>query len=69
MRFTQVTVKQETIQLQLTATAPTASCPGCALLSSAVHSRYQRHATDLPWGPLAVRMQLFVRKFVCCNPD
>jgi transposase len=69
MRFTQVTVEQDTIQLQLTATAPTASCPGCALPSSAVHSRYQRHLTDLPWGLLAVRMQLFVRKFVCRNPN
>lgn len=69
MRFTQVTVEQDTIQLQLTATAPTASCPGCALPSSAVHSRYQRHLTDLPWGPLAVHMQLFVRKFVCRNPN
>jgi transposase len=69
VRFTQVTVEQETIHLQLTATAPTATCPGCARPSSAVHSRYQRHVTDLSWGPLAVRMQLFVRKFVCRNPN
>ena len=69
VRFTQVTVEQDTIHLQLTATAPTASCPDCARPSSAVHSHYQRHVTDLPWGPLAVRMQLFVRKFVCRNPN
>jgi transposase len=69
VRFTQVTVEQDTIYLQLAATAPTASCPGCARPSSAVHSRYQRHVTDLPCGPLAVRMQLFVRKFVCRNPN
>jgi len=37
--------------------------------SSAVHSRYQRHLTDLPWGPLAVRLQLLVRKFVCRQPS
>jgi hypothetical protein len=36
--------------------------------SSSVHSRYQRHPTDLPWGSLAVRIQLTVRKFVCRNP-
>jgi transposase len=33
--------------------------------SSAIHSRYQRHPTDLPWGTRAVRLQLTVRKFVC----
>jgi hypothetical protein len=32
-----------------------------------VHSRYQRHLTDLPWGPLSVRIRLTVRKFVCRN--
>jgi transposase len=32
-----------------------------------VHSRYQRHLTDLPWGTRPVRLQLTVRKFVCRN--
>jgi transposase len=32
-----------------------------------VHSRYQRHLTDLPWGTRAVRIQLTVRKFLCRN--
>ena len=35
--------------------------------SSSVHSRYQRHLTDLPWGTRAVRIQLTVRKFLCRN--
>ena len=60
-----VTVEQETLHLRLTTTAPTACCPLCAVPSSAVHSRYQRHLADLPWGPLAVRLHLTVRKFVC----
>jgi zinc-finger of transposase IS204/IS1001/IS1096/IS1165 len=60
-----VTVEQETRHLRLTTTAPTACCPLCAALSSAVHSRYQRHLADLPWGPLAVRLHLAVRKFMC----
>jgi transposase len=30
-----------------------------------VHSHYQRRLADLPWGALAVRLQLLVRKFVC----
>jgi transposase len=36
--------------------------------SSSVHSRYQRHLTDLPWGARLVRLQLTVRKFVCRQP-
>ena len=51
------------MRLQLTATAPTAACPCCAVPSSSIHSRYQRHLTDLPWGTRAVRIQLTVRKF------
>jgi transposase len=60
-----VTVEPETLQLQLTTTAPSACCPLCAMPSTRVHSRYQRHLTDLPWGSLSVRIRLTVRKFVC----
>jgi transposase len=67
-RLTKVTVEQETVQLQLTATAPSAACPRCAVSSSVVHSRYQRHLTDLSWGTRAVHLQLTVRKFICRNP-
>jgi transposase len=60
-----VTVEPETLQLQLTTTAPSACCPLCAVPSTRVHSRYQRHLTDLPWGSLSVRIRLTVRTFVC----
>jgi transposase len=63
----QVTVEQDTVWLELTATAPQARCPCCAVPSSSVHSHYQRHLTDLPWGTRVVRIQLTVRKFVCRN--
>src|SRR5262249_15873825 len=36
--------------------------------SSSIHSHYQRHLTDLPWGTRAVHLQLTVRKFLCRNP-
>ena len=68
MRLTHVFVDQDTVQLQLTTTAPSASCPSCAVPSSAVHSRYQRHLTDLPWGIRTGRLQLTVRKFLGRNP-
>ena len=60
-----VTVEPETLQLQLMTTAPSACCPLCAVPSTTVHSRYQRHLTDLPWGSLSVHIRLTVRKFVC----
>jgi transposase len=68
IRLTEVTVEQAAVQLQLTATAPTAACPRCAVSSSTIHSRYQRYLTDLPWGTCTVRLQLRVRKFMCQNP-
>ena len=67
VHLTSVTVEQASVRLHLTATAPTAPCPGCAVASSAVHSRYQRHLTDLPWGTRAVHLRLTVRKFRCRN--
>jgi transposase len=69
VNFIKVTVAHDYVLLQLRATAPTASCPRCAVPSSSVHSRYHRHLTDLPWGLRLVRIQLTVRKFVCRNPS
>jgi transposase len=67
VRLAKITVEQDTVRLQLTATAPHACCPYCTVPSSSVHSRYQRHLTDLPWGVRPVRIRLTVRKFVCRN--
>jgi transposase len=63
-----MSMEPEYVCLQVTTTAPAAGCPRCAVPSSAIHSRYQRHLTDLPWGTRPVRLQLTVRKFVCRNP-
>src|SRR5262245_26203683 len=63
--LTEVIVEDHSAQVQLTAIAPTALCPDRAMPSSSVHSHYQRRLADLPWGSLAVRMQLLVRQFVC----
>jgi hypothetical protein len=48
--LTKVTVEQVPVRLQLTATAPAMCCPGCAVLSSFIHSRYRRHLTGPPLG-------------------
>jgi hypothetical protein len=67
VRLTGMTIEPEYVLLQVTTTAPAARCPRCAVPSSTVHSRYQRHLTDLPWGTRPVRLQLTVRKFICRN--
>src|SRR2546430_17560751 len=67
VHLTALTIEQESVVLQLTATTPTAACPCCTVPSSSVHSRYGRHVTDLPWGALAVRIHVMVRKFLCRN--
>jgi transposase len=65
--LTEVSVENESVWLRLTATAPTAACPCCAVPSPSVHSCYQRRLTDLPWGTRAAHIQLIVRKFFCRN--
>jgi transposase len=65
LRLTEVTVAPTDVCLQLATTAAAACCPRCAVPSSSVHSRYQRHLTDLPWGTRPVHIQLTGRKFIC----
>jgi hypothetical protein len=48
VRLTRMTIETEYVVLQLMTTAPAAGCPRCAVLSSSVHSRYQRHLMELP---------------------
>ena len=44
-------------------------CPSCGVLSSAVHSRYDRRPDDLPSLGQAVRLCIQVRRFYCRHPD
>jgi transposase len=67
IRLLDISIEDASVRLQLAGTAPTAACPCCAVSSSSVHSRYQRHLMDLPWGTRAIWIQLTVRKFRCRN--
>ena len=51
----------------MTSTQQVVPCPGCAVFTPRVHSRYTRTLADLPWGVARVRWQLRVRKFICTN--
>jgi hypothetical protein len=44
-------------------------CPNCRTGSTTVHSRYRRHAADLPASGRAVRLRLVIRRFYCRPPD
>jgi hypothetical protein len=55
------------VTLYVTSTQQVVPCPGCAVFTPRVHSRYTRTFADLPWGVARVRGQLRVRKFVCAN--
>src|SRR5262245_54482269 len=67
VRLTGLTMEASKVVLHVTTTTVAAGCPRCAVPSSSVHGRYQRHLTDLPWGTRPVSLQLTVRKFVCRN--
>ena len=58
-----VTDQQATIHP--TSTHPNTHCPSCHTISSSLHSRYERLATDLPWSGIPVLLRLAVRRFRC----
>jgi transposase len=55
------------VTLYVTSTQQVVPCPGGAVFTPRVHSRYTRTLADLPWGVARVRWQLRVRQFVCAN--
>lgn len=46
-----------------------AACPCCQMITSKVHSRYERTIADLPWAGVSVRIRLQARKFFCGNTE
>jgi transposase len=53
--------------IEATSANEMAGCPDCQQLSRRVHSRYQRHVTDLPLAGWQVKMELQVRRYFCDN--
>jgi transposase len=45
----------------------TAPCPRCTILAPRTHSPYERTLADRPWTGDRGRLQLRVRKWLCCN--
>ena len=61
-------MEEHGISLVLSATAPTAICPGCVHPACRVHARYLRTLADLPWATTPVELLLWVRRFCCETP-
>jgi transposase len=67
-------VRIETIQRQadyleilLSPTTASATCPVCEQSSSRIHSGYQRSLQDLPCCGQVLRLRILVRRFFCDN--
>ena len=65
LRLDQISRSESRLDVALTSTTPSATCPTCGQLSWRVRSRYHRTLADLPWSGLTVTLQLSVRKFAC----
>lgn len=64
-----VALSDSTVTLLLRTIAATADCPLCGQPSRYVHSRYVRHASDLPWQGRQAALALASRRFFCKNQD
>ncbi|NJO82158.1 MAG: ISL3 family transposase [Blastochloris sp.] len=65
---TDVTTDTMGVRVHLTASASSACCPDCQTTTTHIHSRYDRHVADVPWGNHPVHLQVGVRKFFCRQP-
>ena len=65
----QVLPSSDHLTIVATPRAPLAACPGCAVPSRRVHSRYDRTLGDLPWQGRPVSLRVKARRFFCRNPD
>ncbi|WP_184134772.1 ISL3 family transposase [Deinococcus humi] len=63
----QCEVEADVVSLHLSSCAAEQPCPRCQALSGSIHSHYERRFQHLPWGGLAVDIQLQVRRLGCRN--
>ena len=58
---------QASITIVLRTCRSAVACPVCGQRTERVHSWYQRTLADLPWQGLAVRFQVFTRRWFCSS--
>lgn len=69
LRLDRIEITAQTIALCLRTAAPAALCPVCAQPARQVHSRYTRHAHDLPIQGRPAVLCLTARRFFCRHAD
>jgi transposase len=62
-----VTTETDRILIATHLAALHAACPDCSMISTQVHSRYERRLLDLPSHGRAVHLRVQVRRFRCGN--
>ena len=62
-------ITDDSITIIVSSKRDEAICPYCKMVSSRVHSTYERRFTDLPIQGKSVEIVLDNRKFFCDNPD
>jgi transposase len=69
LRLETCSVDDTTAQItrRVRSTQATAPCPRCPILAHRTHSPYERTLADLPWAGYRGRLQLRVRKWLCCH--
>lgn len=65
LRLDDIVLTPDLAVAHFTATAPSASCPGCGTASDRVHSHYRRTVADLPCQDRAVAFRIRLRRFRC----
>src|SRR5215471_9432663 len=64
-----VSDSSDSIIIAVRAESGVAECPLCGARSSRIHSRYNRHAADLPCAGKEIRLRVITRRFVCGVTD
>src|SRR5260221_11981318 len=57
------------VKIEVASVQRSGQCPLCGQGSRAVHSKYCRRLSDLPWGGWRVELHLEVHKYFCKKPS
>lgn len=67
LKLEKIIQQADLITLVMSSKRDSAQSPSCQMVSSKIHSHYERTVADLPWEGIKVKLRLRVRKFFCRN--
>lgn len=62
-------IKNDKIIMRIFSTKQQIECPDCGIMSSRIHSTYQREIQDIPLHDKQTTLLLNTRKVYCDNPE